>query len=140
MSCFSSVRQAAFINCLFIIVCLSTTVFLAACDTKPAYTGNQPPVITQLTAEHTLLYPLGNTKIECVAYDPDGDLLSYKWMTNNGSIAGNGASIIWEAPRYYGDYHIMVSVDDAYGHSVSKVVTVTVIVREPDKNCSSCPK
>jgi hypothetical protein len=125
---------------LFILCCVFIAVFLTACDDKPNYTGNQPPAITQLTAEHTVLYPLGNTKIECLAYDPDSDPLSYKWVSNDGVIIGNGSSITWEAPRSYGDYHIMVSVDDGYGHSVSKIVTVSVIVRVPDKNCSSCPK
>jgi hypothetical protein len=134
------VRQTEFFNCLFIICCVFIAVFLTACESKPTSVGNQPPTITQLAAEHTVLYPLGNTRIECLAYDSDSDLLSYKWVSNDGLIVGNGSSVTWEAPRSYGDYHIMVSVDDGYGHSISKVVTVSVIVREAQKYCSSCPK
>lgn len=97
------------------------------------------PFISSLVAEHTTLYPLGNTTITCTANSPDGAALKYRWVCNDGTIiqdpAGNGSTIKYEAPGTYGDFHIMATVDDDRGNSVSKTVTVTVIVRDPSKCC-----
>jgi hypothetical protein len=91
--------------------------------------------IASLTAAHTVVYPLGNTAIECVATSPDGTKLNYQWTSNDGKIYGSGSKITWEAPKTYGDFHIMATVDDGYGHTVSKAVTVTVIVRDGSTCC-----
>jgi len=93
------------------------------------------PVISSLVAEHTNLYPLGNTIITCSATSPLGTPLSYKWVSNDGTIMGSGPSITYEAPRTYGDFHIMATVDDGLGNTASKTVTVTVIVRDPSQCC-----
>lgn len=97
------------------------------------------PLISSLVAEHTTLYPLGNTTITCSASSPDGAALKYRWVCNDGTIiqdpAGNGSTVKYEAPRTYGDFHIMAMVDDDRGNSVNKTVTVTVIVRDPSQCC-----
>ena len=93
------------------------------------------PVISSLVAEHVNLYPLGNTVITCSAVSPQGAPLSYKWVSNDGIITGSGSSITYEAPRTYGDFHIMATVDDGLGNTASQTVTVTVIVRDPSKCC-----
>ena len=36
------------------------------------------PVISSLVAEHTTLYPLGNTVVTCSASSPDGAALKYQ--------------------------------------------------------------
>jgi hypothetical protein len=93
------------------------------------------PVISSLVAEYTNLYPLGNTKITCSAVSPQGTPLNYKWVSSDGTIAGSGPSITYEAPRTYGDFHIMATVDDGLGNTANQTVTVTVIVRDPSKCC-----
>jgi hypothetical protein len=97
------------------------------------------PLISSLVAEHTTLYPLGNTIVTCSASSPDGATLKYSWACDNGTITkdpgGDGAKITYEAPRTYGDFHIMTTVDDGRGNSANKTVTVTVIVRDPSKCC-----
>jgi hypothetical protein len=93
------------------------------------------PVISALVAEHTNLYPLGNTVITCSAVSPQGAPLNYKWVSNDGIITGSGSSITYEAPRTYGDFHIMATVDDGLGNTASQTVTVTVIVRDPSQCC-----
>jgi hypothetical protein len=97
------------------------------------------PVISSLVAEHTTLYPLGNTIITCSASSPDGAALKYRWVCNDGTIikdpAGNGSKVTYEAPRTYGDFHIMATVDDDRGNTVNKTVIVTVIVRDPSTCC-----
>jgi hypothetical protein len=108
---------------------------LVACGDKPVGQNLHAPRITSLTAEHASVYPLGNTRINCVADDPDGDSLNYVWTSTDGKIIGAGSQITWEAPRTYGDMQIMATVDDGKGNSVNRVVTVTVLVRDPSTCC-----
>ena len=123
---------------LFILL---LTVILAGLAVGCAAGSINPnaPLITSLAAEHTTLYPLGNTTITCSASSPDGAALKYRWVCNDGTIiqdpAGNGSTVKYEAPRTYGDFHVMATVDDGRGNSVNKTVTVTVIVRDPSTCC-----
>lgn len=93
------------------------------------------PVIASLTVEHPTLYPRGNTRIKCVAIAPEGSQLIYRWSCIDGKFIGEGSEVIWEAPVSYGDFHIMAVVDDGQGHTASKYVTVTVIVRDGNTCC-----
>jgi hypothetical protein len=127
-------------NCFIVLSGIIGACLLVACDSSPSQKGNQPPVISTLSADPVSVYPLGKAKIQCSAYDPDGDSLSYRWVCNDGLIAGSGPSVTWEAPASYGDYHIMVMVEDKFGNVTKQVASVAVIVRETDKHCLSCPK
>ena len=112
-------------------------VFVMGCTASSV--NPHAPVISSLVAEHTTLYPLGNTTITCSASSPGGTALKYRWVADDGIIiedpAGNGSIVKYEAPRTYGDFHIMATVDDGVGNSANKAVTVTVIVRDPSKCC-----
>ncbi len=81
-------------------------------------TGNQPPVISSLVAQSQQLYPSGNTEIQCIAQDADGDQLNFTWAATGGDFSGAGPTIIWKAPPNYGTYTITVTVDDGKGGSV----------------------
>jgi hypothetical protein len=123
-------------------ISLLTSLFMAvfivgglACSANQEGADKGGVTIASLTAAYTVLYPLGNTHIECVATSPDGAKLNYQWTSNDGKIIGEGPKIIWEAPKTYGDFHIMATVDDGHGHTASKTVTVTVIVRDGSTCC-----
>ena len=92
---------------------------------------NHLPVITSLKAEREVVAPLGSCLIECVAADEDGDELSYEWLTSEGDIDGDGATVAWEAPESGGIYDIVVKVSDGNGSEVTESVTVTVRVNNP---------
>ena len=123
------------------LLILLLTVMLAglAVGCAAASVNSHAPLISSLVAEHTTLYPLGNTVVTCSASSPDGAALKYSWVCDNGTIykdaAGDASKITYEAPRTYGDFHITATVDDGRGNSDSKTVTVTVIVRDPSKCC-----
>jgi len=93
------------------------------------------PLISSLVAEHTTLYPLGNTSITCSAVSPRGLPLNYSWVCTDGTIIGSGPTVTYEAPKTYGDFYIMANVDDGQGNKSSQMVKVTVIVRDPTKCC-----
>jgi hypothetical protein len=117
-----------------ILVVLAVVAMLgAACGrqatpppTPPTPTGNQPPVISSLVAQNQQLYPSGNTEIQCIAQDADGDQLNFTWAATGGDFSGAGPIIIWKAPPNYGTYTITVTVDDRKGGSVQTSLPITV--------------
>ena len=119
----------------FALLLLFASLIVGGACTAGSSVNPNAPVISSLEAEYTNLYPLGNTKITCSAVSPQGTPLSYKWVCSDGTINGSGPSITYEAPRTYGDFYIMATVDDGLGNTASKTVTVTVIVRDPSKCC-----
>ena len=119
----------------FALLLLFAAVVVCAACAAGGNANPNAPVISSLVAEHTNLYPLGNTVITCSAVSPQGTPLSYQWVCSDGTIIGSGPSITYEAPKTYGDFHIMATVDDGLGNTANKTVTVTVIVRDPTKCC-----
>ena len=92
----------------------------------PMPSGNQPPVVSSLVAEKMQLYPSGNTEIQCIAQDADGDQLDFKWACTGGGFSGAGPIVIWKAPPNYGTYTITVTVEDRKGGSAQASLTITV--------------
>jgi len=67
-------------------------------------------------------------QVACLASDPDGDELTYRWTADNGTIRGEGDKITWVAPDKMGKYNISVTVTDSKGleTSVTKEVRVSM--------------
>jgi len=108
---------------LAIMVIMATAVLLTAssCTTS----ANRLPIITSLEAEAEWIAPSGNIQVTCTASDPDGDKLSYNWITTGGDISGTGAVTIWTAPEEVGMYDVTVVVDD--GHDGKDTGFLTLI-------------
>jgi hypothetical protein len=128
-------RKPDVFKAIFVIIALPVMLAAVACSGAAASNTGDGPVIASVVAEHSTLYPLGNTNVTCSAISKDGSTLSYRWISNEGTITGSGATVNWEAPGTYGDFHIMVVVDDGKGHTSNGTATVTVIVRDPSKCC-----
>ena len=99
---------------------------------QPGPSGNQPPVISSLTPERTQVLPSTVQSpsiivIECVASDPNGDILSHEWATTGGKFSGSGATISWVAPEHLGDYKVTVTVEDGKGASAVQSITISVV-------------
>jgi hypothetical protein len=86
---------------------------------------NRRPIISSLETEAEWIIPLGSLQVTCIASDPDGDDLSYEWITTGGDISGKGYEVIWTAPEEVGIYDITVVVDD--GHDGKDMGFVTLI-------------
>ena len=89
--------------------------------------ANDTPVIESLTAEQPTVRQGEATPIECIASDPDGDELSYLWVTFHGSISGEGSTVTWTAPYSCGNYVVTVTVTDGRGGETSEDVEIEVI-------------
>lgn len=87
---------------------------------------NSPPIIERLTMDQAGCGGGESIPIECVASDPDGDELSYKWTATGGEISGQGSVVSWTAPEKRGKYTISVEVTDGTCHEITREKTVRV--------------
>jgi hypothetical protein len=97
-------------------------------------------IIASLKAPDKYLYPEGTSQLQCIVSVPDSTMLTYKWSCTDGTLTGNGPVITWKAPNKYGDFHIMVVVEDANGNTDKASATIGIVVNETgDQGCSTCP-
>ncbi len=68
--------------------------------------ANKPPVITSLSIEPMYVEPQKKATVTCVANDPNGDPLTYRWWTSLGRFEGAGSTVTWVAPIHTGEYEI----------------------------------
>ncbi len=87
---------------------------------------NRAPIINRLTASSNVTSPNETISIICEAIDPNGDIISYAWTSDQGMITGQGAEIQWTAPQSEGVYTITVSVIDDLGLSSNRTTTILV--------------
>lgn len=89
---------------------------------------NNPPKIDKLS-----LISMGgviiNTMYDVTAYadDPDGDILTYEWSANGGSLKNAGSNPVkWGTPGTPGTYNIGVTVSDGKGGQDFKSMNIEV--------------
>jgi hypothetical protein len=124
----SNIRRAGFGMVMLL------TVLFSGCLVPTEAKGNKPPIISSLEAEYINVYPGGASDIKCVASDPEGDALQFKWSCDGGTLTGDGSTITWTLPNDYGDYHIMVIAKDENGGSAEATLTIGVVPR-PNGGC-----
>jgi hypothetical protein len=126
-----NLKKTIVIFLLIIIMLCGALPGISCVSNSKAEVGNGL-VITSMSAEHTAVYPLGNTRITCNAVVNSASTLKYQWVSNYGTIIGEGQTITWEAPKTYGDFHIMCTVVDTQGNKTSQTITIAVLVRDPN--------
>jgi hypothetical protein len=93
---------------------------------------NHSPEIVSLEAGAEVVGPSNSCLIECLAWDQDGDELTYNWTAERGKITNidqKGARVAWIAPKPEGLYSITVVVQDGKKRSdtdVSDSITIRV--------------
>ncbi len=114
---------------------LFTTIGIAcapAAPAAPAPAGNQPPVISSLTAAQNQTYPGGTVNLQSVVTDPNNDILNYNWTASGGSFVETGRGVnTWRAPSNYGDYEIKLTVDDGKGGTAQATTVIKVSANHP---------
>jgi len=95
--------------------------------------GNQPPAISNLTANPPSIDVKKTTSITSTASDPDGDPLAYHWTKNGGTFVGStsGSSVTWRAPSTPGTYRVYCEVSDGEGGEDSE--SRNIVVTESDE-------
>jgi len=87
---------------------------------------NQPPEISSLTANPSGVSYGGSSTVECIATDPDGDVIDYTWSASGGDISGVGDTVTWIAPDKSGNFYVTVILSDGRGGETTDKVMVTV--------------
>jgi hypothetical protein len=101
--------------------------------------ANRPPSIESFTSSLTTIricpfYPTSavsdkpEVTLVVKAIDPDGDSLSYEYSTTEGTISGEGRSVLWHLdglPR--GPHEVHVTVSDRKGGKATGALTVTTV-------------
>jgi hypothetical protein len=114
---------------------LSLLIFFNSC----VLSSSQSPKISNLTADILYVYPMQKAEVQCVASAPQGDALTYKWSSSEGTFTGTGPVVNWTAPNNYGKFHIMVIVGDSKGRTSQGTLTIEVVAHENDQQgCSTC--
>ena len=71
----------------------------------------------------------GKISVTTVAFDPENDILTYRYTVSAGRIIGKGAKVVWDLSGVQpGTYTITAGVDDGCG-VCSETVTKTVVVK-----------
>jgi hypothetical protein len=116
----------------FSILLLMVTAACAKVAAPSTPAGNQPPVISSLTAAQNQTYPGGEVNLQGVVSDPNGDSINYKWTSSGGSFIESGrGNNTWRAPKDFGDYEIKLTVDDGKGMTAESIVTIKVSANHP---------
>ncbi len=102
------------------VVAFVTILLVVACT-------NRPPVIEAIVANPDTVTVNGQSKIEAVVTDPEGDILRYFWTASSGTLSPSTAeTVTWTAPKLVGAYEISLTVRDAKENACDTSVTVTV--------------
>jgi hypothetical protein len=88
---------------------------------------NNAPVINSVTANPSSTYPGEDVTLTCDADDEDGDIITYDWSVQAGTLSvTNLATVTWTAPVDTGAFLMEVIVEDEGGLADTGSVTVTV--------------
>lgn len=87
---------------------------------------NNPPVIVSLESEDTGCRRRDPVAVDCIAYDHDGDDLTYQWIVTGGEIDGEGPFVLWIAPDELGTYTITARVSDGKSSAVEDSLEIEV--------------
>ena len=101
---------------------------------------NMEPAITSIVADTDTLLPGERTLITCVATDPDGDILNYKWEIEAGEITGVGDKVTWIAPDIEGEYTVTALIDDGKGGGDMSSISISVSKTEMTKTFTPIAK
>ncbi|MEN8163960.1 MAG: Calx-beta domain-containing protein, partial [Acidobacteriota bacterium] len=88
---------------------------------------NSAPVIESLTAEQSVLFPGQSTILHAVAYDPEGDPISFSWSTSLGAVTALApGEALYEAPVMAGAASVVCTVTDSLGASSTAALSISV--------------
>jgi uncharacterized protein (TIGR02145 family) len=122
-----------------LIALLMLMIQVQSCSEETTTPQNQKPQIQNLSANPSTIKVNGETALNCVATDPDGDNLTISWSSLAGTFpSGNvGATVTWKAPANIGNYIIVATVSD--GKETGKDSIDVVVGTEPSAPILSSP-
>ena len=89
--------------------------------------ANHPPTVQAIFADAPQVEVNRSLKLRAVAYDPDGDPLSYEWSAVVGAVSGAAMDAMYAAPGVPGVYPVSVTVTDGRGGRAERSLAVQVV-------------
>ncbi len=110
------------LSATFIIATLLTTIVLVIGCGK----NNQRPVVVNIIINPADSVPPGTlVSLKAVAADPDGDELTFNWLTDVGTLLlTSGDSVVWQAPDNPGTATVKVICTDGSGGVDTGIVSL----------------
>jgi len=94
--------------------------------------GNHPPTISFITANPRNTAVGVPISLECLASDPDGDVLSFEWSGGGTFATASAATTQWSAPSP-ASYMLECTVSDGKGYQDSGQINVVVSPGPPNQ-------
>ena len=95
-------------------------------DESPDDRGNNPPVVDHLIVPEEI-NPGDSVELQVVAHDEDGDVLTYVWDVEKGTLdSKTGRSVKWTVPSDLKAATVTVSVNDGVNESVTEFKQVPI--------------
>jgi outer membrane protein OmpA-like peptidoglycan-associated protein/opacity protein-like surface antigen len=93
---------------------------------------NQPPTVT-CASERAEILPGENVRLVATATDPEGDPLTYEWVTTTGHVtgAGNTATLDFTGATPPTSATVTVRVSDGHGNTATSDCSVRLIAPAP---------
>jgi outer membrane protein OmpA-like peptidoglycan-associated protein len=93
----------------------------------PPAVQNRPPTVTAQCDPCTVEVGRSST-VTATASDPDGDPLTYRWTTPQGTLANPAErQTLWTAPQQEGTVPVTVTVNDGRGGTASATTNIQVV-------------
>lgn len=110
---------------VFVFVSLLCLISCSDDGVNQEYVENTVPTLSAVSVVTTAESD-GYMDLESMAFDVDGDTLSYIWACGDGAIRSTGSAYArWFFPADSGEYSISVKAIDHRGGSVLATATVT---------------
>jgi len=90
-------------------------------------TTNRSPIITDFSADTSVLSLGEQTSLICQAYDPDDDPLTYTWTATGGTLTPDDINAVWQASDQEGVYIISCRVCDSLDNCTTAGLNITVL-------------
>lgn len=103
------------------LILLIAATILCGCASS-----NTPPEIVSLEYRARVVWPGDSVLVECVASDPDGDTLDYRWTSDRGAVNGYSGVVAWTAPAEEGLARLTVTVSDGGEETASRTIVFVV--------------
>jgi hypothetical protein len=130
----SSILRVKYLSSLVTLLFISTFLVIGACTPPsppppPPPPPNQAPIIESLMVDKQEVPTSTEVQIVAKANDADGDILTYQWSVNGGTISGEGSTVIWTVPAVSGNYTIKLTVSDSKGGIADESTSIAAIDR-----------